>query len=71
MTDDETRRKGSFGGGWWSVRQSGLSIRAWCRKHDVHEHSFYWWRRAGAEGTRPEGAIKQADVCSRACRRRE
>jgi transposase-like protein len=24
--------------------QSGLSIRAWCRKHDVHEHSFYWWR---------------------------
>ena len=24
--------------------RSGLSIRAWCREHDVHEHSFYWWR---------------------------
>lgn len=24
--------------------RSGLSIRAWCREHDLHEHSFYWWR---------------------------
>jgi len=24
---------------------SGLSIRAWCRKHSMHEASFYWWRR--------------------------
>ena len=24
--------------------QSGLSIRAWCREHDLGEHSFYWWR---------------------------
>jgi hypothetical protein len=23
---------------------SGLSIRAWCREHDLHEHAFYWWR---------------------------
>jgi transposase-like protein len=23
---------------------SGLSIRAWCRKHNLHEHAFYWWR---------------------------
>jgi transposase-like protein len=24
--------------------RSGLSIRAWCREHDLHEHAFYWWR---------------------------
>jgi len=24
---------------------SGMSIRGWCRKHAVHEASFYWWRR--------------------------
>jgi transposase len=24
---------------------SGLSIRAWCRRHDVTEPAFYWWRR--------------------------
>ena len=28
---------------------SGLSIRAWCRKHAVQEASFYWWRRRLAE----------------------
>jgi len=24
---------------------SGLSVRAWCGRHDVSEASFYWWRR--------------------------
>jgi hypothetical protein len=24
--------------------RSRLSIRAWCREHDVREHAFYWWR---------------------------
>ena len=24
---------------------SGLSVRAWCRKHRVKEVSFFWWRR--------------------------
>ncbi len=23
---------------------SGMSVRAWCRKHSVRESSFYWWR---------------------------
>jgi hypothetical protein len=27
-----------------SHRASGLSVRAWCRANDVHEHGFYWWR---------------------------
>ena len=26
-------------------RSGGLSVRAFCRRHDVAEHSFYWWRR--------------------------
>lgn len=25
--------------------ESGLSVRAWCRRHRVREASFYWWRR--------------------------
>jgi len=25
-------------------RGSGLSIRAWCRRHGVHEATFYGWR---------------------------
>ena len=24
--------------------RSGMSVRAWCRKHAVRESSFYWWR---------------------------
>ena len=26
-------------------RQSGLSVRAFCRKHAAHESAFYFWRR--------------------------
>ncbi len=25
--------------------RSGLSVRAWCGRHEVRESSFYWWRR--------------------------
>jgi hypothetical protein len=25
-------------------RNSGQSIRAWCRANNHHEHAFYWWR---------------------------
>jgi len=25
-------------------RRSGMSIRAWCRRHALREASFYWWR---------------------------
>lgn len=24
--------------------RSGMSVRAWCRKHALRESSFYWWR---------------------------
>lgn len=41
-------------------RASGLSVRAWCKANDVHEHGFYWWRsRLGlspASGRRRRGA---------------
>jgi len=23
---------------------SGMSVRAWCRRHALRESSFYWWR---------------------------
>lgn len=25
--------------------RSGLSVRAWCRKHNLQQSAFYWWRR--------------------------
>jgi hypothetical protein len=25
-------------------RESGLSVRAWCRRHGQRESAFYWWR---------------------------
>jgi transposase-like protein len=35
---------------WWrrtvrQQRQSGLTIREFCRKHNVRETAFYFWRR--------------------------
>ena len=24
---------------------SGLSVRGWCRRHDLKEPGFHWWRR--------------------------
>lgn len=49
-------------------RASGLSVRAWCRANDVHEHGFYWWRsRLGlspATGRRRRGA--KSDVVVKA-----
>jgi hypothetical protein len=40
----------------------GLTVRAFCDRHDVSEHSFYWWRRelaareAAASPPRPAAA---------------
>lgn len=25
--------------------RSGLSVRVWCREHNLNEPAFYWWRR--------------------------
>jgi transposase-like protein len=25
--------------------RSGLSVRAWCLKHNLQQSAFYWWRR--------------------------
>lgn len=37
---------------------SGLSVRAWCGRHDLSEASFYWWRRrlARRDGAGPTTA---------------
>jgi transposase-like protein len=32
--------------------RSGLSIRVWCREHDLHEQAFYWWRSRLAQTDR-------------------
>ena len=29
---------------------SGLSVRAWCGRHDVSEASYWWRRRLGRSG---------------------
>ncbi len=28
---------------------SGLSVRAWCRQHELRESAFHWWRRQLAQ----------------------
>jgi transposase-like protein len=41
-------------------RQSGLSIRAYCRRHCLAEPSFYAWRRLLSERDQPEPAADAA-----------
>lgn len=38
---------------------SGMSVRAWCRRHAVTEPAFYWWRRrlAGRGAENPAAAF--------------
>lgn len=38
-------------------RDSGQSIRAWCRAHGCHEHGFYWWR--ARLGLSPTSGVKR------------
>ena len=35
-------------------KNSGQTVRAFCRAHKLSEHSFYWWRRQfGSSTERP------------------
>lgn len=38
---------------------SGMSVRAWCRRHALTEPAFYWWRRrlAGRNAEHPAAAF--------------
>lgn len=38
---------------------SGMSVRAWCRRHALTEPAFYWWRRrlAGRNAENPAAAF--------------
>ncbi|MBL8879128.1 MAG: hypothetical protein JNG88_08415 [Phycisphaerales bacterium] len=38
---------------------SGMSVRAWCRRHALTEPAFYWWRRrlAGPGGANATAAF--------------
>ncbi len=41
----------------------GMSIRAWCRENDIHEHGFYWWRTR--LGLSPAGERRQRSSAAR------
>jgi len=41
-------------------RESGLSVRAYCRQRGLAEPSFYFWRRALAERREPAAATAHA-----------
>lgn len=53
-------KKGSF---WREMVDgqsgSGMSVRAWCRRHALREPTFYWWRRqlAGRDGENSSAAF--------------
>ncbi len=38
---------------------SGLSIREFCRRHDLKECQFYWWQRKLKEHHRPRRARRR------------
>jgi transposase-like protein len=38
--------------------KSGLTIRAFCRRHELGENLFYWWRRELARRDRQETTTK-------------
>jgi len=47
--------------------RSGLSIREYCRRHDVKESQFYWWQRKlkdrhQANRSRPHGGRSGSEV---------
>jgi transposase-like protein len=51
--------------------RSGMSVRAWCRRHALTEPAFYWWRRelAGRDGQNSSVAfvpVRVADDASAA-----
>jgi len=41
--------------------RAGLSVRAWCRRHQLSEPAFYWWRRrigrCGTSGRGPATSV--------------
>jgi hypothetical protein len=43
---------------------SGLSIRAWCKKHGENDAAFHWWRRelARRDAERPKAAFVPVHV---------
>lgn len=43
---------------------SGLSIRSWCRRHQIHESAFYRWRKELAR----RGEAKSKTTASRTVR---
>ena len=49
MADGRKRRDSKKEAFWRRTldqhRDSGLSVRAWCRKQGLKEAAFYWWRR--------------------------
>ena len=55
----------------------GLSVRNFCRQHDLKEVAFYWWRRElarrdaeHADGVAVADCVTQAGSASSACRTR-
>ena len=43
--------------------RSGLSVRAWCREHDLNEPAFYWWRsRLARTDRKPKTRFRKATL---------
>lgn len=45
---------------------SGLSVRAWCRRHALTEPAFYWWRRRLADSDATSSVIAKRAARNRA-----
>lgn len=45
---------------------SGMSVRAWCRRHALGEPAFYWWRRRLADSDATSSAVAKRAARTRA-----
>lgn len=48
---------------------SGLSVRAFCRRHDLKEVAFYWWRRELARRDKEQVEVSDDGIADRAVKR--
>ena len=56
-TERETERQNHWQEVVGGQRQSGQSVRAYCRRAGIEESAFYWWRRELARRSRQRGDL--------------
>lgn len=53
-----------------ACRNSGLSVRAWCREHEISEKTYFYWQRRVYQtlSSRQGSYFAEVPVTKRSCR---